>query len=622
MRKCSLNFLIFMVCFLLLSVGCGKLKRKGPEPTNAPPTVHFSDTPPEGYKFSTNPRIYWWGTDVDGFITAYQYAVVLKDSLQTAEQIQEMQSFLHGIKADSASWVDQNDLRHIIAAHLEAEYGGNSANVGMYADMNPNVFTPQYLFLRAVDNSGGISDVIYQLYYRNNHRPQAFIDMDSATLANFVAAGHYCLEETTTTWKGISIPWTALDTADYKDLRNQPAFGFKWELVGPFPSPPTALTVDTTAVADSSLDSVFVSDQWVYSRWVSDRMHVFKGLENFSDSGYGWYQLRVRARDDALVSTDTATTVNFRILKPRFRYADRSKKTILIVDATMYGGVDGGADVGDTKVAAVRSFYQQVFSQPGLCDEIRLWYDPVAAPSLPKNPPGVDVLSRYDLAVVVNVGSNSGLTEDNCKALREYLNIGGRVWFIGLNNFNLPKGRAIHYFTEIRSASPYAMELGTTYLGLDQVFVPTWTPRDTMTLEFIGAEPFGLWTGLPSLQLDTLSCQALKGYEKRYTDPDPLLRLGFRFGDHGIPYVCFDGISNTVDFASRIPYQRRIYSFVSYYGSISPMDDRPCGVDYIGPTFRTAEFTFPLNLLKNDAPDYPVNQVVKGLVDWFWENLP
>src|SRR4030042_976267 len=100
MQKYSRILVIFFLCVLILS-GCGKLERKGTPPANVPPNVYFADVPPESTYFSVNPRIYWYGTDIDGFITAYQYAVVIKDSLSDLGGIQSVKEFLHGILPDS-----------------------------------------------------------------------------------------------------------------------------------------------------------------------------------------------------------------------------------------------------------------------------------------------------------------------------------------------------------------------------------------------------------------------------------------------------------------------------------------------------------------------------------------
>ena len=603
MRKTIFFAGSFILCLFIFS-GCGKLERKGTPPENSPPKVYFSNIPPELTYFSVNPRIYWFGTDVDGFVAAYQYAVMVTDSVVSFGGLEQVRSFLHDIPSDSVSWVDQTVLQNILGFHVRAAYQGHQQNVRMYADMDPTIYTPQYVFLRAVDNGGKVSDeVIYRMYYRNNHRPQAFID----TATGFVEASHYCLEDTTATWHGISLSWSGLDTADYPDTRNQPTFLFKWDLVGPFAAQPTAQTVDTTKVFFFSMDSVRVAGEWKESRWVSVNTHVFTGLENYPDSGFGWYQLRLWAQDDAFVSNDLATTLNFRIIKPRFRYSDQHRRTILVVDATAYGGVDGGPPA-DTSLGLVRPFYRGAMGdlvQKGLLDEWRLWYDPNTGSEVTsKAAPSKDIMSRYDLVVVVNVGSKPAISGTNRDDFEEYLRIGGRMWLVGMNNYGIdtdPRPRALADFWE-------------DYFGLEQAVAPTWTRLDTMSLEFIQAKSFGLWSNLPTLKADTALCHRLKGY----ADTSSVLK----FGDRGIPYVGYQGMSNVQDAEYRIPYERRMFTFISFFGTLSPMHDKPCGVNFIGTTFRTAEFTFPLNLMKNDAPGYPAYQVVEKTVEWFWEDLP
>jgi hypothetical protein len=609
MRKLGFYFVVSGLCLLAFS-GCSKLEREGTPPANTPPQVFFVNIPPESTQFSVNPRIYWFGTDVDGFISAYQYAVMRTDSVVSFGGLEEVKDFLHSIPSDSTSWVDQTGLKNLNGNHVVAEPGGHQRDVMMYAEMDPETYTPQYLFLRAVDNGGAISEeVIHRMYSRNNHRPEAFIDVDE----DFTTQNHYCLMDTTATWKGISISWSGLDTADYPNLRSQPEFKFKWELVGPFDSPlGSPISPETTAVVDSSLDSLLFAGEWIYTRWVSEEMHVFKGLENFGDSGYGWYQLRVRALDDALVSHETPAWLDFRILKPRFRYADKDKKTILVVDATTYGNRQGGA----VDTADVRPFYREAFSQLGMSDYFEVWYDRSGVPtSTNKSAPGEDILAQYDLVIVLNLGSVPAITEDNYNQYKQYLNIGGRLWLIGLNNFGLPETiREPSDLEEIRSGSPNTYQVGTEYFGIEKVFVPVWDNLDSLTLEFIQAEPFNLWKGLPNLQSDTTKCKKLMGYDAS--------KPARNFGKRGIPKVCYVAISNTRDFAGRIPAERRIFTFISYYGSLSPMHNRPCATNYIGSTYRTAEFCFPLNLMKNEGPDYPVYKVMEETIEWFWEDLP
>lgn len=618
MRKYGFCLVIFSLCLLMLS-GCGKLERKGTVPENSPPIVHFANIPPpESTYFSMNPEIHWYGTDADGFVAAFQYAVMVKDSVISFGGLDELKSYLYDIPPDSASWVNQTQLRNMTGVHVVAEPGGHVGTVRMYADMDPDIYTPQYILVRGVDNRDARSTVISRLYWRNNHRPEAFIDVQE----DVVGIEDYCLEETTSTWKGISVAWYGLDTADYPEINYQPDFEFKWELVGPFDTWPTALTVDTLLVADASLRCDTIAGEVICSPWVSDRSYVFRNLENFPGLGYGYYQLRLRARDDASVSTDTATTFVIRTIKPQFRYADQSRKTVLLVDATTYGGNPGGVFPSDTGL--VRGFYREALTSlldQGVYDEFGTWYDASTAPHEGvKDTPPEDTLARYDLAIVINVGSVAANSDDNLREYRRYLNVGGRVWFVGMNNFGFPPGRGLKAFETIRSVAPNAYQVGAEYCGLQSVFISGWTSLDSMTLEFVEAKPFGDWQQFPALSVDTTVCKGLIDYQ--WFPPKPPPSPVYRFGSRGIPWVTFVAMSNDMDWAFRVPAQRRIYSFVSYYGFLSPMHDRPCGVNFIGPTFRTAVFTFPFNLMQNEEPGYPVNQVMKEIIEWFWEDLP
>jgi hypothetical protein len=184
-----------------------------------------------------------------------------------------------------------------------------------------------------------------------------------------------------------------------------------------------------------------------------------------------------------------------------------------------------------------------------------------------------------------------------------------------MNNFDFSPGRGSKPMETIRSVAPNTYQIGVEYCGIQSVFIPTLTSLDSMTLEFVQAKPFGDWQQLPVLSADTTKCKRLIEYK-----PNDAYQ---QWGARGIPWVTFVAMSNNMDWAFRIPAERRILSFVSYYGFLSPMHDRPCGVNYIGPTFRTAFFTFPLNLMQNDEQDdYPAHQVMKGVIEWFWEDLP
>jgi hypothetical protein len=592
MRKMSYFVCGFLLFTLILS-GCGKLKRKGPEPQNMIPQVFFSDIPPEGDSVSISPRIYWYGTDQDGFIVAYQYAVIVDSVIKVwgggTLDLEGAIDSLKGIGPDSASWVDNATRLNIFGVHVTAE-GGNSGNVRLYAEMDPSIFTPQHIFLRAVDNASGTSEIKTRMYWRNNHAPQCSLDVDST----FVENNFYCLPETTQTWKGIEINWVGLDTLDYPDMRKQPDFYYRWELWGPY--------ADTLKLNDpiakkvaSSLDSIKIGETWLRDEWTLNKSNIFRNLDNYPDSGYGWYQLRVWSRDDAFVSSIKPAKTFFRILKPLFRYKDSQRKTILVLDATTYGGkADGRPNLTMTRAFYDTTLSQLQVSQPGICDNFNI---------LPLGEsPSEDSLSRYDLVIVLNLGKDVGISEKNWIKLENYLNVGGRIWVIGMNNYgvmNMKRGEV----------SLAGFEVATDYFGLEGIVDPNYAPGDPDWLEFVAADPFGSW-GLPYLEMDPAKAEKLEGY----TPTDP----GKNFSQNGIPRVPTEEISATLDFAKRSAFQRRLYSFVSRRGRDSIMEEMPCATTYIGSTYRTAEFVFPLSLMKNDG----ARETFRKMINWFWEDLP
>jgi hypothetical protein len=590
-----------LLLFGLILSGCGKLERSGTKPENIPPQVFFSNVPAESTQFSVNPQIYWYGTDTDGYITAYQIAII-RDSVisEVWGGLEPAQEFLSAIAADSASWVNSTIRVDIFGSHVAAERG-HQRGVRLYAAEIETIYTAQHVFLRAVDNAGGISEIKTRMYRRNNHAPEIYIDVDST----FVENNFYCLPDTTRTWKGIEISWHGLDTLDYPDLRKQPDFYYKWELWGPYAD--TLLLDDpNAALIDSSIDSIVIEGEAIYDRWILDKFHVFKNLENYRDPedlGYGWYLLRIWSRDDAFVSSKDSVTTFFRILKPLFLYEQPSQKSVLVLDHTAYEG-DGGAK--DT--STVWSFYRKALSQTGLCDKCNIHL-------LGEELPPEDSLSRYDLVIALNLGKTAGISEESYPKYRRYLNVGGRVWFIGMKNYGVPGGRGRHYLAVDLGTSPNTLEVGTAYCGVEGVFLAAYSPAFYgERLEFKGCTPFGDWD-LPLLEVDSTKAADLMGYDPE----DP----GKDFPVYGVPHVPYLIIATALDYYGRAPIQRRLYSFTSRRGTYSEMHLMPSAVNYIGSTYRTATFCFPLNVMKNGDADEPgALKTFEKVVEWFWQDLP
>lgn len=209
---------LLLICTLLPAiyffVGCEK-KIVGKERENVPPVVHFVNIPIEGAKFSSDTTVYWYGMDVDGFITHFKYAVV--ESTIVGDPV----TYIQTTPDTSIGW---------IVLEVELDNPQTNAKIKMSADISDPVrkYVASYVFLQAVDNLGAKSEVVYRLFRKNNHFPNTEISVNALNdpYVNAVTRGGAL--------KGVSISWSASDPIDYP--RNPPPFEFQWGFYGPYDS--------------------------------------------------------------------------------------------------------------------------------------------------------------------------------------------------------------------------------------------------------------------------------------------------------------------------------------------------------------------------------------------------
>lgn len=249
MKRFLFTTLSALLTALLLN-GC-PAEIKGPERQNIPPEVHFVNIPAAGARFSTDTTIYWYGTDADGFIVQYRYAVIRTIDIIT-EDTPDVESFLAQINDDELPWVILN---------VNLKHPQTDARITMSADISDPVrtYVESYVFLQAIDNLGAKSRIIYRAFLKNNHFPNTFIS------AQGIDDPYINAEFPGGLLDGVSIRLTGEDPIDYP--RNPPPFEFQWKLFGPF---------DTCQLAQINADcvcSVFVD---IYGDFYSrgDRMPV------------------------------------------------------------------------------------------------------------------------------------------------------------------------------------------------------------------------------------------------------------------------------------------------------------------------------------------------------------
>jgi len=588
----SIAVLVFST---LLFYHCSKIT--GDRPANVPPEISFANVPPDSTTVSFKPTVYWFGKDIDGYVAEYQYVVVKLSQLGAlglnADGFVNILKNLGGFNwvASCSLWADSLEVLgeegiEGIALVTERGRGQTSAQVQLFASPDSVVFVQQYIFLRAVDNLGASSIVLYRLFSRNNHAPNTKIEGFNTTEV------HYSLPETTATWKGIKIDWTGSDSSDYP--RVQPEFEYHIELYGPFPSKASIDTINPDP------NKLLADTAWVPWKTVI----LPKGIDpSLATLETGWYLFRTRARDDALIPDPTPSTAVFLVIRPA------CNKNILAVDVTYYSPAPFGYELDSVKV---RNFYQTIFANAG----VPINNSDFLFIRLRESPPE-SLLSQYKMILLINHDLlNNTPNETTFSQLIKYLSVGGKLWLMGMNNFNVRSGfaqrRDLKSLYELNAKLSFLM--GFNFCGVKEVYYADWTslgdsgncpplspscqalPKDTAWYrqrneEFIGADP--LLAGWPSIETDTLKVKGL-------TTKKSGVSLIFYDKLPGVDYNTVGGVSNAGE---------ALYLFNSYKRNASPSHGKPCALRYAGPAFqatypdvnlrgkpifRTAEFTFPL----------------------------
>jgi len=213
--KRSLLIISALILGIYIWGGCTK-EIKGPPRVNQAPIVEFVNIPVEGARFSSDTTVYWYGTDVDGFIRLFRYAVIL-DSIVGPDP----EAFLAARPDDSLPW-------KVLPVKLENP--NSKDRIKMSADVRDPVrrYISSCIFLQAIDNLGAKSRIIYRKFSKNNHFP------DTRISANELIDPYVNAKSSSGVLEGVSVSFEGEDRIDYP--RNAPPFEFHWKLYGPFDS--------------------------------------------------------------------------------------------------------------------------------------------------------------------------------------------------------------------------------------------------------------------------------------------------------------------------------------------------------------------------------------------------
>jgi len=615
-RAFGLVILGLLVCVIL--VGCsGKIK--GTERENSAPSISFANVPPESTTFSITPTVYWNATDVDGYISKYQYAVIVRSYLDG--QWGSVASALTALtRIPVRMWIDSLTHLDSLAASISAKETISSIEkVQLFAGQSQTDTISQYLFVRAVDNENETSALIYRMFSRNNHKPKSHINY-SSFYTGAVVTTLYSLPDTTDTWKGIKITWEGSDSDDYKGT--QPNFLYKWELYGPFAD---SIALDTAVLSDSASHGRLVAASFNESdstRFVEDKSLLLPTDQTYlvnyphtvtsppsypysgPDNGYGWYLFVVWTLDDAFSlskpfgqNADSVGHLWFKVTQPLFSY--QSQRKVLILDFTWYNNQGG-----EISMDSLRSFYNGAFAHlvdAGIVDEFAI-IDTSGAKKTPYLT--ADSLSRFNLVIYLNEARSRDCSK-LVPIVLAYLKVGGKAWAIGngVATFGLDLNQGYYDFR----SNPASCELPLNFFGLNQLYVESWSTF-SRTEQFVGARAEFGTLDLPDLKMD--SARVANQLNWGSVPPDSVKMRAPR-----TPLVGHAILRNGDD---------RIYSFLSHPDTalLSSLHLKPSGTvyEYPGGICKTAYLDFPLHLMQR-GPNLTTttrDSLFEAIVgDWF-----
>lgn len=464
---------------VLVAAGCGELL-KGSSGANRLPEVFIVNIPPDGSEFAVSPTVYWYGTDSDGQIERYDYAVVIASEVDSiaadlpgnASAVEKYIAFVLNDQyprwvsvfvdsAESGELPTQQDVR-LFASRFPADCDTNYIIIrenGVEVDTIEQPVDcvsdtiPQYFFLRAIDDQGEASQIKYRTYKRRNHWPETEISRRFISNVEYIS-----LRELTATYNGIELSWGGSDRLDFVPP-TVPILEYHWRIYGPFPIDPNNPTVKPT-LADTlgrqpiyesanrdPLQGVWVRDTstFLYNLWAqADALD--DPLNDTTVTRSAYFMFVVIARDDAYIWDETPAFTSFKALAPKF------ERKMMLLDETAY---DSKAWANPATIPTrSEAFTNQAFlwdlvqsAYPEADTMQDFWWRNSSVPVGKKcNPPRVvcgnfvslELLAKHRLCVIVSDDiweplTPPGQTPEALKVVRQYLDAGGMVWLIGRN---------------------------------------------------------------------------------------------------------------------------------------------------------------------------------------------
>ena len=428
-NKLLMSFrLLLLPAAALLAVSCGA-GTGGPDPEPKPPVVKIVNIPASGSHFTNSPLINWYGTDADGYIVAYEYAVVTANTLLAASVDTSNAAQLRAYaKANIELPGPTSDCIPACWTIVDVERSDSPTRqqVRLVAGTTPADTVVQFFFVRAIDNDSVSSEIEYSIYSRNNNPPQTEIT------TTYERDGFFDLPDTNSAYGGISFDWKGTDKIDFPSDTDQPEFDFYYQVFGPYDRSELnyddTLTgkftegfgIDTTNVAKLVLSSRDPVRGGVWVPATSARVfNLWRTAPIADTTREGYFVLKVTARDDASAPDPTPDFRVFRAIYPRFEkrillYAPRNCRGAAPGEIACEPGLDG---VTIHVWSELNDYYRRIFVNAGYTDV-----------DTTRVRPSKIQAAKYKLIVMLGDGNSATFSKDDFSSLTQYMDLGGNVW--------------------------------------------------------------------------------------------------------------------------------------------------------------------------------------------------
>lgn len=360
------------------------------------------------YVFSYAPTIHWSGYDPDGFIDHYSYADVYDTTFVNGFKAELDQS---GGNPEAYFAAHQNEFTWVDTTSMQAR---------IYLLTAGDEITEHIFFLRAFDNNDppAVSQgLVFKTYFRSNQKPnnpmiKPMEESDEAFALNYVVTDTlFCLDELASPWAGISFNWTASDPDD-KELYKIP-LEYTYYLV------------------KTPNDTI---ENWCNSDWAEIQQIQLFGLND------GSYTFSVWVRDDGLTPCEEPATIKFTTVRPTFEYH------ILIVDESQNFTNTNQPYELKPKNAAFDLYMDILGNLEGQLEYDNFTMNGVDVRVLDRSvetnyinsPIPYNLIGKYKLVLILDddrSATNADYIVNRNTVLKDYLDIGGRVWIEGRRLF-------------------------------------------------------------------------------------------------------------------------------------------------------------------------------------------